>query len=133
MVGLITGFYGSLFAFFYVFLGMRVVRLRRKYGRGIGYGEHHDLSLAIRVHANAGEQAPITLILLLCYESMQGQAWAVHALGAAFVVARIIHFTGLGFNPGYSFGRFFGTALNYSVMLVLCTIIIWTFAATLFI
>lgn len=127
MPGLLTGFYASLFTILYIFLGLRVVNFRRVYRRGVGHGEHHDLSLAIRAHANAGEQAPITLMLLLCFELIQGPVWAIHTLGAAFVIARVIHFFGLGFHPGVSFGRFYGTAINYSIMLILCGSIIWAF------
>lgn len=125
--GTITALYGSLFAFFYLFLAFRVIKLRHHHKRGVGDGEHQDLSLAIRTHANANEQGPLTLILLLCFELMQGPAWAIHSLGGLFVLSRVLHYFGLGFHPGTSFGRFYGTALNFLIIMTLSLANIWGF------
>ncbi len=124
---MITGFYASIFAIIFLFLSLRVIFLRLRHRQGQGAGEHLDLRLAIRTHANASEYAPITLILLLCYELSGGFTWMIHGLGLTLILARMVHFSGLSFKAGKSFGRFYGTLLNFAVLLVLSGFNLWNF------
>ena len=64
----ITGIYAALGALLLVFLAARVMRRRTQARIGIGDGGDHELLKRIRVHANAVEYLPISLILLLLVE-----------------------------------------------------------------
>ncbi len=109
--------YAAIHAVLVLFLAYRVVGFRQKEKIGLGSGESKGLELAIRVHANAIEYVPLLLILLLVLELSGAPAWLVHASGALSVVARVLHALGLGRTGGASFGRFWGTALTWLVIL----------------
>ena len=115
----ITGLYASILAFVIIGLGYRVVRLRRKYRVGVLDGGHHELTQAIRIHGNATEWVPLVLILFACAESLQLSPWALHALGIALVIARILHILGLRRTVGRSFGRYAGIAGTWTVAIIL--------------
>lgn len=125
--GSITAFYASVYALFYLYLGLRVVFLRRKHRQDIHSGGNPDLARAIRTHANAAEYIPYTFLLLLCYELASSPLWAVHLFGAATLLARFLHFVGFGLKVGVSFGRTYGTILNYSIIILLSLLNIWVF------
>ena len=114
----VTAVYAALIGLLAIALGLRVVMLRRRHRVGVGSGGNKDLSLAIRAHANLLEQAPMALLLLLLLELSGERAGLVHALGALLVVARIIHAWGLSHREGTSFGRFYGTAVTWGVVII---------------
>lgn len=118
----VTGFYAAILSVLILFFAFRVVRLRRKHWVDIGSAEHSDLARAIRVHGNAAEYIPISLILLACYELNQGVFWVAHGFGALLVLARVMHFQGFGLHRGTSFGRIFGTALTWIVIIGLAVL-----------
>ncbi len=115
----ITGFYAALCALLLIFLSLRVVRLRRSLQVGIGSSGQEPLARAIRAQANLTEYVPLALILLAAAE-LQGVAtiW-IHGAGQALVVARLFHAHGLSSSAGRSLGRTVGTALTWTVMIVL--------------
>lgn len=96
-----------------------VVEQRRQHHIGLGDGGNEMLLRRMRVHANAMENLPLQLILLVLLEASGGPAWAVHAGGLAIVVGRVLHMLGMGGHSGYSFGRFYGTLLSMVATLVL--------------
>jgi len=107
-----------------VLLG-RVSRLR--HGRRIGFGDGGDpeLARAIRVHANFVELVPFALLLLGLLElSGQPAAW-LWAFGGALLVGRLLHAVGLSRSSGASFGRFYGTALTWVVILAMALAGLW--------
>ena len=63
----ISGFYAALTGLLVLALAYRVVRLRRAYKIGLGDGGNDALHLANRVHGNLLENAPIALLLLVCW------------------------------------------------------------------
>lgn len=85
----------------------------------LGDGGHEGLQRRIRVHANAVETIPITLILLALAEAGGTPAWGLHFAGAALVVSRVLHAQGLSATAGRSFGRFWGTLVGWLVILAL--------------
>lgn len=99
-------------------LVLRVVYLRRRYGVGIGSGDHRDLSRAIRAHANAMETIPLALVLMLIAELAGAGQTLLLAGGSVLVVGRCIHAFGLSAHAGYSFGRFFGMIMTIAAMLI---------------
>ncbi len=113
----ITALYAALSAALILALAVRVVLLRRATRTGIGDGGHDPLALAIRAHGNAVEYIPVILVLMLLLE-LNGVSGAVlHALGATLLVARVLHGWGLSRSGRRSFGRFYGTAATWLVLL----------------
>ena len=81
MTAPITALYAALLAIFLVVLGGLVVRMRIKERIAIGDGGNKAMLAAIRVHANAVENIPIALLLLLLLELNGGSIWWLHAFG----------------------------------------------------
>lgn len=72
-------------------LTLRVSRIRRQEGIGIGDRNHRPLTKAIRGHANATEQLPIALILMALAE-LQGAATLPLAICAVLLImGRTLH------------------------------------------
>lgn len=115
----ITLLYAGLSGLLLLFLSFQVVALRRRYQVGLGTGDQPALERAVRVHANFCEYVPIGLVLLLAIEiSGLLPALVVHALGVMLVAGRILHAFGLSRSAGTTKGRFVGTLLTWSMILI---------------
>ena len=68
---MIIGYYAGLLGLLFIFLTLRIVRMRWKYKVGIGDGGEHVLAKAIRVHSNFIEYVPLALLLLYLVEMQQ--------------------------------------------------------------
>jgi len=110
--------YAGLLGLVLLGLSYNVVRLRRKHQVGIGTGDVPELARGIRAHANFCEYVPLALILLFGL-ALAGAApiWALHGLGAALVIGRILHAIGLSRTAGASAARVWGTLLTWIVVL----------------
>ncbi|MCA1780541.1 MAG: MAPEG family protein, partial [Xanthomonadaceae bacterium] len=65
------------------------------------------------------EYVPIALILLLLMEwSGEVPPWTLHFLGLTLLVGRLLHGVGLNQTDGISRGRFIGTLLTWSMLLI---------------
>ncbi|SDZ85188.1 MAPEG family protein [Microbulbifer marinus] len=119
----VTALYAGLCAILLIALASRVVLFRRSKKVGIGSGKDRLDEVRIRVHANATEYMPIALLLLLIAElNGLGILW-LHILGALFLFARLLHAFGLTAGKGgYHLGRFWGTAISWTVILVLAVV-----------
>lgn len=113
----ITGAYAGLLALLVLGLALRVVLRRRRHRVGLGDGANADLSQAMRVHANAIENIPTALLLMLCLELNGAGPLGLHILGSALLVARVIHAWGFSRHEGVSFGRYYGTLVTWLVIL----------------
>ena len=91
----IVPFYAALLAGFYIFLSVRVVRIRRQEKVGIGDANNLRLKRAIRAHGNFAEYAPLAVILAAFVEIQQFAAVIVHALCWILIVGRLIHAYGV--------------------------------------
>ncbi len=109
----------ALTALWIVWLALRVIRLRWRLGTGIGDGGHPELERAIRVHANAVEIAPLTLLLLLLAGLTTARQPEIIGLGILFLLGRLLHGWGLSRSAGPSLGRASGMILNFLVIAVL--------------
>jgi uncharacterized membrane protein YecN with MAPEG domain len=109
----------ALSALWIIWLALRVIRLRWKTATGIGDGGHPDLERAIRVHANAVEIAPLTLLLLLMAALTTARSLEVIVLGILFLLGRVLHGWGLSRSAGPSVGRASGIILNFLVIAIL--------------
>ena len=115
----ITALYASLLALLVVLLALVTVKLRRSLRIGLGDGGNRDMQRAVRAHGNATEYIPLFLILLAAYELNGGGALALHAFGAVFFLARVLHAWGLYSSGGTSPGRFMSTAGTLVALLAL--------------
>jgi uncharacterized membrane protein YecN with MAPEG domain len=124
MPPLITSIYAALGAILVVLLALRVVLHRRRTAVGLGDGGDRDLQQCIRVHANAIENLPLALLLLLLLELRGIPAPWLHGLGAAVIVSRLLHAWGFSRRKGVSMGRFAGTLGTWLVMLLMAAMLL---------
>lgn len=116
----LTPLYGAFLTLLVIVLALRVVRFRRNEQVGFGHESgSRAMQCAIRAHANAIENIPLALILLLLLELNGLQTWMLHVFGGLIVFARMLHAWGLSNSTGVSFGRFYGTALTWITMLAM--------------
>lgn len=110
--------YGGLLVFLVIFLAYRVTTFRR--GEGISLGDDKGskaMKGAVRAHANAIENIPLGIALLLMLELNHLTPWLLHSFGVSFLVARLLHAWGLSSKNGPSFGRFYGTLLTWLALI----------------
>jgi uncharacterized membrane protein YecN with MAPEG domain len=117
MTAPITGIYAALAGLMALLLAAWVVRARRRYRTTFGTGQELAVEMAVRVHANFIEYVPLALLLMLLGELNGLAGWLLHAAGATLLASRVLHAVGLGRSPGRSFGRFYGTAGTWLVVL----------------
>lgn len=115
----ITSFYSALLAILILRLAFNVIKVRQAENQGLGY-DKKPLLLAGRIHANAMEYIPISLILLAITELNGIPSFILHGVGSTLLFARIIHAKGFAAGNGQSHpGRYWGTVLTWLVILVL--------------
>ena len=91
----VVPFYAALLAGFYIFLSVRVVRIRRQEKVGIGDANNLRLRRAIRAHGNFAEYVPLTVILTAFVEIQQFAVIIIHALCWMLIIGRLIHAYGV--------------------------------------
>ena len=124
MPPLITSIYAALGAILVVVLALRVVLRRRATAVGLGDGGDRDLEQCIRVHANAVENLPLALVLLLLLELRGVPAEWLHGFGIAIIASRLLHAWGFSRRKGVSFGRFAGTLVGWLVVLTMAAMLL---------
>ena len=87
----ITTFLASSLAFLYIWLGLQVIKQRRKHQVLIGTGDNSELEWTIRAHANFSEYVPIALILFSCAEYNQTSAWVLAIFALMLLAGRGLH------------------------------------------
>ncbi len=127
----ITGLYASILALIIIWLCYKVVAFRRKSRVDIGDGGDVVGIRHIRAQQNAVEYIPIALILLAAYELNGGNHMLLHGIGIALVIGRLIHPGGLVNGKGATFGRFYGTAITWLVILVLAGLNVGKYIASM--
>lgn len=100
---------------------------RHRHGQRIGLGDGGDavLTRKIRVHGNFVEHAPIALLLMALLELSGLPAVPLWMIGSALLLGRAMHAAGLSRTGGYSFGRFWGTALTWLALLAMALAGVW--------
>ena len=83
--------YAGLNALILGWLAAHVGRMRGKLKIFMGDGGNPRMVRAMRAQANFVEYVPMALILLLLMALMGAPALAIHALGAALVLGRVLH------------------------------------------
>ncbi|WP_223789641.1 MAPEG family protein [Marinicella meishanensis] len=125
----ITGLYASLLALIVIWLCYQVVVFRRRQRVDIGDGGDAVGIRHIRAQQNAVEYIPLALILFAIFELNGGNPWMLHGIGTALVLGRLLHPGGLVKGKGATFGRFYGTAITWLVILLLAGLNIGYFIA----
>ena len=99
MTATITPIYAALTALIFLVLSWRVILYRRANVISLGDSGDKNLLKRMRAQANCGEYAPIALLLILMTELAGAPAPALHALGVALVLGRLLHAIGFASTP----------------------------------
>jgi uncharacterized membrane protein YecN with MAPEG domain len=113
----VTALYAALLGLLYAALTLLVVRGRVASGVTLGTGEDKGLYRAVRAHANFAEFVPLILILMALGEGLRLSWMLLHLLGAALVVARVLHAVGISREPDLRAARGGGAALTLVVLI----------------
>ena len=119
MIAPVTATYAGVAGLMVLLLAWLVVRARWRYKTSLGVGTEPGMERAVRAHANFIEYVPLALVLLLLAELNGLPAALLHAAGALLLASRALHAWGLSRVSGRSFGRFYGTAGTWLVLLLL--------------
>lgn len=92
---MITPIYAALLAFLYIYLCVRVIKLRIRYQVGIGSGNQPELERAIRVQGNFSEYVPFALLLVWMLETVAVSVIWVHCFGLLLLIGRALHAYGV--------------------------------------
>lgn len=113
-----AAFWSGLLLLLLVALSVPVALSRRRNKIGVGDGGLESLNLRARAFGNASEYAPAMVGALILLALIGYEAWVVHALGATFLVGRVLHAWGISRSSGASFGRVAGMALTWTAYVV---------------
>ena len=114
----IVPFYASLLALLYLFLSVRVVRIRRQEAIPIGDRNNARLQRAIRVQGNFAEYVPLALILFTFVEMQGISPILVHGLGLVLLVGRAVHAYGVSQEKENYRLRTVGMGLTFGAILI---------------
>jgi uncharacterized protein len=115
----ITPLYAGLLALLYFVLSYRIITLRAgPGGPSLGDGGNPVLLRRMRAHGNFAEYVPMILVLIALLELGHTAPWLLHTLGSTLLVARLLHGYALSFTASFTFGRFWGTALTFLLLVV---------------
>jgi uncharacterized membrane protein YecN with MAPEG domain len=90
----------------------------RGHGASLGDGGNPNLLRRIRGHGNFAEYVPFILLMMGMLELSHFSVYLLHGIGIALVLARLMHGYALSFTEKFKFGRFWGTALTFGLVLV---------------
>lgn len=121
--------YLGLFGLLMLALKLNVGRVRAGEKVAFGDGANEAMQRAIRVQGNAVEDVPMVMLGLIGLGLMEAPSQLIQAIGASFLLGRILHAAGLGRSAGVTMGRFAGTPLSLVAMIVTAGACIW-FAVT---
>ncbi len=125
---LITPAYAAIFAFIFVALSVRTLRLRRQLRVAIGYGNEPKLERAARAHANFAEYVPISILLIYFLEIHTVSSIWIHLLCTVLLVGRIVHAYGVSQVSEDHRYRVTGMSLTFTVIISVSIGILWGYA-----
>ena len=120
-----TTLYIGLFGLLMMILKLNVGRVRASKKINLGDGNDEAMQRAIRVQGNAVEDVPVLLFGLVGLGLLAAPVPLIHALGATFLIGRVLHAVGLGGMPGAGIGRTVGTLLSLIVILITAGACVW--------
>jgi uncharacterized membrane protein YecN with MAPEG domain len=109
--------YAGLLGLLLIALSVNVVLARRRFHVRLGVGTEEGMQQAVRVQANFAEYVPLAVVLLILAEMTDLPIAAVHVAGIVLLTSRVLHAWGLSHSPGRTFGRFYGTAGTWLVII----------------
>lgn len=112
----ITPIYAALIAIIFLVLSFRVILYRRANRLSLGDSGDKNLLKRMRAQANCAEYAPLGLLLLLLSELQGAPGVALHLLGLALALGRLLHAIGFGSTPQNFMLRQIGMVLTLSVI-----------------
>mgnify|MGYP000300465177 CR=1 FL=1 len=113
---IITGLYSGLLGLVFLYLSFAVIKIRKKHLISLGDGNHEELQMRTRAHANFSEYVPICIILLLIAELTSQADLFLHICGIVLLYGRIAHAYGLITKTGASWGRVSGMLATFAVL-----------------
>ena len=87
----IVGVYAALNAIIMMTLGFMTGQLRRKYKVSVGDGGVPHMVRIMRGHANATENIPIMMIMMVIAAGIGTPAGVLHGLGIVYTFGRAVH------------------------------------------
>lgn len=113
-----VGFYAALNVAILLWLALATSRLRRHHKVYVGDGDVPHLVRIMRGHANAVENMPMMMVLLLIAAVLGTPVAVLHGLGACFTAGRAIHAWHFIQERGKRWERFVGYTLGFLAMLL---------------
>lgn len=114
----LTGVYAGALALLLVALSAGVIRQRARAKVSLGDGGDPGLIRWIRAQGNFVEYVPLALLVIALAEARGAPALAVHALGAALVLGRLLHAWGMTRARDLHPARGAGMVLTFAVLLL---------------
>jgi uncharacterized membrane protein YecN with MAPEG domain len=119
----VSPIYGSVLVGMIVFLAYRVTIFRRREGISLGVDKGSEaMKGAVRAHANAVENIPAGVVLLVMLELNHLTPWLLHFFGLVLVLARSAHAYGLFQKNGATPGRFYGTLFSWLCLIAMVVV-----------
>lgn len=121
----VTSLYAAMLGLIGIVLWALVGRARGRAGVSLGDGGDVLLTEAIRRHMNWVENVPFILLLFALIEINGGSRTWLHVLGAALVLARVVHPFGLSVAEMVRWQRIVGAGLTFWVMIAAVLTLAW--------
>ena len=121
---IVTPLYAGLLTLLFMLLSYRVVQFRQK-GISLGDGGDPKMLRVIRGHANFAEYVPLALLMMAMLELGRTSVYVLHAMGIALILGRALHGYALSYTQKYRFGRFWGAALTFTVLVFEALLCVW--------
>lgn len=113
----IVAFYVALNSLLLIILSFRVGQVRIKEKVSLGDGGHSQLQARVRAQGNYIEYAPMALIGLFVIASLNAAPIALHIFGAGFLIARLLHASGMESKNALGKGRPIGMIMTVLTLL----------------
>ncbi len=113
-----VGIYAALNTIILMWLAVATGQLRTRYKVLIGDGGVPHMIRILRGHANAVENIPIMLVLLVIAAAMGTPVYVLHLLGIVFTVGRVIHAWHFIDEHGARWQRMAGFGLSFLALLL---------------
>ncbi len=111
-----VGLYAALNVLILLWIAMATSRLRGRYKVLVGDNGVPHLIRIMRGHANAVENMPMMMVLLLVAALLGTPVLVLHLLGAIFTVGRAMHAWHFIVEKGERWQRFIGFGLSFLAM-----------------
>ena len=119
---IITPIFSAIFALFFVYLSVNVIKARRQNKVSIGTGRNQIVERSMRVHANFAEYVPFSLLLIVMLEINQTNIIVILMLCVVLLVGRIVHAWGVSSEDEKFVYRVAGMMMTFSVMIAAAAI-----------